>query len=106
MAGAHKAAVAVRTALAEAALIHERDGPPGAAKVIRAGGADDAAAHDQNAAARAAHVRMPTRNGSSGCRSKVASAWMNAEPVMRGRIRPSTTRTLPSNTLPRMLACR
>src|SRR5262249_46161348 len=105
VAGADEAAVGVRAALAEAAAVQHRDRPPRAAQVVGARGADHPAAHHDNSA-RAAHVRMPVRNGSPGPRSSIASAVTNVEPVMRGITLPPSTRAVPSKMLPTMLSCR
>ena len=60
-------------ASAETALVHDRDLPAVPAEVVGTGGTNDAAAdHDHPPAA--SHTRIPSRSGSSGSSSSVASA--------------------------------
>src|SRR3954453_23732411 len=74
MTGADEAAVAMRTALAKARLVHYRNTPAGLCQVVSARRPDDPAADHDDAPGRPAHVLIPTRKGSLGSRIKVASA--------------------------------
>src|SRR5262245_32606730 len=103
MTRADESAIGVRTPAAELAAVEHRDSPAGLGQVVSAGRTNDSPAdHDDVSAV--GHVGRPVRNGSFGSRMSVASAVTNADPVIRGMMLPSATRTEPSNTLPTTLS--
>src|SRR5205823_5611428 len=108
MARADEPAVGVRAAAGELAAIDQGDRPAGSHQVIRAGRPDHSAANDEGGTAGRwdAHGRIPIAKGSAGSTISVDSALTYAEPRIRGRIRPATSRAEPSNRLPMMLSCR
>src|SRR6202011_1831001 len=103
VARADEAAVAMGAGPAKLALVEDRHRPARPRPVIGASRAADAAARDHCRT----HVQpIPLRNGSSASNNKVDSAMTYADPRIRGTTLPSTTRTVPSNTLPTILSCR
>src|SRR5262245_14803283 len=105
MTRADVAAVGVRTPAAELAPVNHSHAPTTVGQVVGACSANDTAAHHHDVPT-VSHVGRPVRNGSAGSRIRVDSAVTNADPVIRGMILPSVTRTDPSNTLPTTLSCR